>query len=374
VTLLLDRETRVESFGEERYGDVDLEWTPGLLTGELRLRSREGFQWLRSGRRCHIFAEAAEEPGMVSVGAATAAGPYAILCSVGDEAAVRAAAAACGSPPLASHGLWTGVPEGWTVLSDYRPTRGAAGSLTGWLSTLDRGAGTVIKLLGGLEVRSKAFAEGRPPTIEVAPLADGAVVTIDGRPAEVAEGGWRAEAWNVPGSHLIDVVPGPSATYEIVADPWSADGWPLWDAHSGRFSANAAAPWARAQICGALVAGPAGEHVLAADATMTVVGLGLRRGLAILRPRRDVPAAVGLLHETPAFLLAASGPRRRQGRVIWLSPAGTSQSRRPIDPEWAAAVRDAAARRLPLDGGGDIAEEAWRSAKERARRWKKPRP
>jgi hypothetical protein len=376
ASVMLERDggTELCAYSDERYDDVDLEWTPELLAGELRLRCLEGFQWLRSSRRCHVFAQLAEEPGMISVGAATSAGSHALVCSRDDEAEVRSAAAACGSPLLVSHDHWTGIPDGWTVLSNYRPGAGAARSLPGWLSTIDPGVGTEIRLPGGLEIRPRAFAEGRPPRIEISPLADGAVVTIDGQPAELAEGGWRAESWDRSGSHLIDVVPGPSSTYEIVPDPWSAGGWDLWNAHPGRFAADITAPWARAEICGASVAGPAGEHVLAAEPTQTVIGLGLRRGLAVLRPRPDVPITVGLLREVPAFLLSASGPRRRQGRVIWLNPAGVTPAQRQIDPEWAAAVRGAASKRLPFEGSGDVAEDAWRRAKERARRWKKQRP
>ncbi len=57
----------------------------------------------------------------------------------------------------------------------------------------------------------------------------------------------------------------------------------------------------------------------------------------------------------PAFLISASGPRRSQGRITWLSPSAPSASIRAIDPHWVAAVRSAAARRLPLDGGGSSA-------------------
>jgi len=374
VTLEQGSETELDAYSDERYDDVDLEWTSELLAGEFRLRCREGLQWLRSRRRCHIFAQQPEEPGMISVGAATAAGPHAIVCSQGDEAEVRSAAEACGSVALVSHDHWTGIPDGWSVLTGYRPVVGVGRSLPSWLSTLDPGVGTEIRLVGGLEIRPRAFAEGRPPRIEISPLADGAAVTIDGLPATLVDGAWQAESWDLAGTHLIDVVPGPSSTYEVAPDPWAAGGWDAWDAHPGRFAGDVSAPWARAEICGALVFGPAGEHILAAEPVQTVVGLGLRRGVAVLRARPDVPVAVGLLREIPAFLISATGPRRTQGRVKWLSPAGTSPIQRHIDPAWAVAVRSAASKRLPFDGSEAAAVEAWRRAKERARRWKKPRP
>src|SRR6185437_6013565 len=128
-----------------------------------------------------------------------------------------------------------------------------------------------------------------------------------------------------------------------------------------------------AQVCGAALLGPGGEYVVAADAMPSVVCLGLRRSAVVLRGRLDAPVAVGLLREPPAFLISASGPRRSQGRITWLSPSAPSSSIRAIDPHWVAAVRSAAARRLPLDGGGSSADDAWRRARERARRQRRPR-
>ena len=187
------------------------------------------------------------------------------------------------------------------------------------------------------------------------------------------DGAWRADGWDIPGDHLVDVVPGPSATYRVLEDPWSNGGWDGWDAHAARFAASPQAPWARAQICGAAVSGPAGEYVVAAEAMASVVCLGLRRGVAVLRGRSDAPIAVGLLREAPAFLISASGPRRVQGRITWLAPSASSPSSRMIDPEWVVAVRIAASRRLPLEGSSATAKEAWRRARERARRHRKAR-
>ena len=54
----------------------------------------------------------------------------------------------------------------------------------------------------------------------------GAIITIDGQPAKRSEDGARSEdGWDWPGDHLVDVVPRPSATYRILQDPWSKDGW-----------------------------------------------------------------------------------------------------------------------------------------------------
>jgi hypothetical protein len=331
VTLLFGGGEEVSAYGEDRYDDVDLEWTADLLSGEVRLDSKEGYQWLRSGRRIHILGEVADEPGVVSVGSAALSSPSTIICRDDDAAVVRAASEACGSPALVSHDRWSGIPDGWTILSGYRPTHAAVSELTSGLTGLDPGVGSEIRLSGGLRIRSVSFAEGRPPRIEITPYPSGAIITIDGQDAELGEdGAWSADGWDRPGDHLVDVVPGPSATYRILEDPWSKDSWETWDAHPERFSALRHAPWAVAQVCGAAVSGPAGEYVVAADAILSVVCLGLRRGAVALRGRPDAPVAVGLLGEPPAFLISASGPRRSQGRIAWLSPSAPSPSIRAI--------------------------------------------
>jgi hypothetical protein len=374
ITLLLGEGAEVGAYSEDRYDDVDIEWTADLLSGEVRLDCEEGYQWLRSGRRIHIFGEVADEPGIMSVGSAGLLSPSTIVCRSEDAAAVQAAAQACGSPALVSHDRWSGIPDGWLVLSDYRPGHAAASALATGLTALDPGVGSEIRFSEGLRIRGASFAEGGPPRIEIAPLPAGATVTIDGRPAELGnDGAWTADGWDKPGDHLIDVVPGPSAAYRIIEDPWIRDGWEAWDAHPERFGASVHAPWAVAQVCGAAVLGPGGEYVVAADAMLSVVCLGLRRGAVALLGRPDAPVAVGLLGEPPAFLISASGQRRRHGRIAWLGPLPPGSGTRTIDPRWVAEVRSASARRLPLDGGGAPAEDAWRKARERARRHKRPR-
>lgn len=372
VTLLLGTGDEVGAYSEDRYDDVDLEWTPELLSGELRLDCEEGYQWLRSGRRVHIFAASRDGPGMISVGSAPTASDSTIVCLQDDEAVVRAAAAACGSPEMVSHEGWTGVPAGWKVLSGYRPVRASASPVESSLKALDPGIGAVIQLSGGLQVRSGSFAQGNPPRIEIEPFPVGSSVSIDGNSADMGEDGyWRAPGWDAPGDHLVDIVPGPSLTYRVIADPWLDGGWDRWDAHPERFAHSTGAPWERAEICGAAILGPNNEHVAAAETVATVIALGLRRGVSVLRARPDAPVSVGLLHEMPAFLVSSSGPRRTQGHIDWLAALLPGSPSREMDLEWAAAVRTAASRRLPLTSASIVGQESWRRARQRARRYRK---
>lgn len=374
VTLQAGVEHVVNAYDTQRYDDLDLPWTGELLDGELRLASTDGFRWLRSARRVHIFAADPNEPDLISVGAARPGVAHALVCHSNDAADIRSAAVSAGSPELLAHENWQGIPDGWTVLSRYIPTHAAENSLPPDLRPLDPGAGLDILFEGGLAVRPRVYAAGHPPRVAISPAPAGASVTIGGEPATLsADGAWEAPGWDLPGQHMVDVVPGPSASYEIAADPWNMAGWDFWDAYPDRFANQTLGPWARAQICGAQIRGPVGETVFAAETQPTLIALGLRSGAASLQRRGDVSVSIGFMAEAPAFLLAATGQRRTQGRVVWLGLTPALQASRRPDPDWVAVVRTAASRRLSLDRSDALGEDAWRKAKERARRLKRPR-
>ena len=373
---MLDGNTTVAAYDQSRYDDVDLPWNSALLAGELRLESTDGQQWLRSARRIHIFAPDANEPELVSVSAAHLGIDHAIICRTGDIPVVRAIAYSAGSPELASHDHWQGIPEGWSVLSGYVPARSAQSAPAIDFRPLDPGVDREIILVGGLALKKTVFAEGHPPRIEIHPFPENASVTIGGHAASINHAGaWEAEGWDVPGRHTVDIVPGPSLTYEIVTDPATGLGWSHWDAHENRFSETA--PWSRAVICGAMIVGPAGEVVFAEETLPTLIALGASRGATTLQQRPDADVSVALLLEPPAFLLASNGQRRSQGRVIWLGLGGMSPSIpsvRHSDMAWVSVIRTAASRRLPLHGADDVAEDAWRTAVKMVRKLKRCRP
>jgi hypothetical protein len=369
VTLKLDGQ-RVQAYDDRRYDDIDVPAGMNLLGNELRFDTVERFQFLRSARRIQLFSTTPIDPDQVSVSAARAGAEHAILCHANDVGEVRRIAQLAGSPPLVSHDGWPGVPPGCAVLSAYIPERAIIEAIDPSLRPLDPGVSISINLSGGLPIRPKVFAQGHPPHISIDDLPMGTAVTIGGETAQQAEtGNWIAPGWDAPGRHIIDIVPGPSLTYEIAPDPVSTDGWPRWNAYGDRFEPSAAA-WTRAEICGAYVAGPAGSIIITSDPQWTVVALGTRSTAVALRNRPDMPVSVGAVPPGAAFLLSAAGPRRHQGRIIWIGegapiPHPTSAQ---TDLHWANLVRSAASRRLPLLGADEAGERAWRAAVARARR------
>lgn len=369
VTLTLDGQ-RVQAYDDRRYDDIDVPAGMNLLGNELRFDTVERFQFLRSARRIQLFSTTPIDSDQVSVSAARAGAEHAILCHANDVGEVRRIAQLAGSPPLVSHDGWPGVPPACAVLSAYIPESAITEAIDPSLRTLDPGVSISINLSGGLAIRPKVFAQGHPPHISIDDLPKGTAVTIGGETAQQAEtGNWIAPGWDAPGRHIIDIVPGPSLTYEIAPDPMSADGWPWWNAYGDRFEPSAAA-WTRAEICGAYVAGPAGNIIITSDPQPTVVALGTHSTAVALRNRPDMPVSVGAVPPSAAFLLSTAGPRRHQGRIIWIGE-GAPIPHPPsahTDLHWANLVRSAASRRLPLLGADEAGERAWRAAVARARR------
>lgn len=369
----LKSQIQFEAFDGSRYDDIDIEWTAEFLIGELRFEGANGFRWVRSARRVHIFSGDPIGPGLVSVSAARIGSEHTIVCKSADAALVKTIASSTGSPSLDAHDHWLGIPFGWCVLSGYIPKHAAGAIADSAFRPLDPGFDLDIKLVGGMAIRPGVFAEGHAPRIELPILPDGVLVTIGGEQAKLnTSGGWEAGGWDSPGQHLIDIVPGPSVTYEIAADPASCDGWPTWDAYKDRFSDRG--PWACASICGASVSGPAGEFVLAHEARPFLMALGSRDYATALQQRPDVKVSVGLLPRGPAFLVASSGQRRRQGEIIWLGLEREADARpRTLHPSaWASIVRNIAARRLPIQSNGfSVAKETWQRTTRRARNLKR---
>ncbi|MDE5465953.1 hypothetical protein [Bradyrhizobium sp. CSS354] len=361
----------VLALNESRYSDIEMDWTPDLLRGEFR-RSDEvrRLEWMRSARRIHLFAALAGEAELISVSAAETGIEYAIVCCDTDAAAIEHAAEAAGSASLRRLAGFEGVPAGWTILESYIPKRAAPG-LAEWLKPLDPGAATRIVFSGGMSIRASAYADIEPPRILLEGLPSNCEVFIGGVPAaKEDDGSWTAPGWAEAGKHLIDVVPGPSQSYEIIADPAWGLGWEPWGAHD-----SLAAPLAGlACVCGAMVFSQGGRTVLATESATSVTALGARHEMQGLALRRDVPASIAALPFEPLFVILSSSGRRNSKILVLNYLAGTSAGKpAKLDSRWIAKVRDVAARRVPVRPQTQAAQAAWRSATREARRWRRTR-
>ncbi|CAJ5353610.1 Uncharacterised protein [Burkholderia pseudomallei] len=377
VTLELNGSQTIDALEEGQYGDVDLTWDADLLLNEIRVSCAEGYQWVRGARSVHIFAADPTQADLVSVAAAKAGTDHTIICREQDADTVCDIAESAGSARPAALRRSSGIPNGWVVLEGYRPTRAAVVQPAPAFSPLDPGQGIEIALQGGLEVGRSVYAQGRPPCIRIEPMLDGISVRIGGVVAEVSsDGTWKAPGWDAPGQHRIEVVPGPSRNYEIKLDPGTQGGWAFWDAY-GRLTAIDEEPWSRAQICGALLAGPSGERVLAAELQPMILALGVDGMVGALRPRAEAGVSVGFATGTPAFLLASSGRKRHQGKIVWLglppsSEVATWPSR--LSQLWIEAVRSAAARRLAMQADEEgVGQLIWKKVVLVARSAKRQR-
>lgn len=362
--------THLHSYDESRYDDIDLMWLPDTLSTEFRFFADGGYTWVRSARRIHIFAGSATEPGFVSVPAAVQGLEHAIICRSDDSDIVRGIAEAAGSPEPKTLVNWEGVPAGWSILTGYTPYRAAEILAAGEFSPLDPRYNLEISFVGGLQLRSNVFAEGHSPRIKLPDLPDRVSVTIDGKIASPdSTGAWQAEGWDAAGIHLIDLVPGPSRSYEIVADPANGEGWARWQSEIALPVQKEV--WTQTSICGASILGLAGETVLAHEAKSTVIALGTRGNTTPFQKRSDANVSIALIPEPPAFLLVASGTRRHQGEIVWLGLEPTAKNLVGSSTAlltWANIVRSAAARRLPFQFyGSPDAKAVWQKMLRRAR-------
>lgn len=361
-----------QAFDLSRYDDIDTAWTPDLLEGEFRLKDEtQRLEWLRTARPFQIFAAAIGEPDLMTISAAVLGGENTIVCREADASTIEAIAIEAGSPALKRFAGFQGVPNGWTVLGGYVPSRGLA-SPPAWLKPLDPGADIQIIFSDGFKIRAATYAQGEPPRVLIEGMPSNCEVFIGGQPAEMREdGSWFAPGWDMPAKHVVDIVPGPSQSYEIVGDPAYGAGWVSWSAHEHLVPAVAGA----AAICGAMVACPKGRTVLAIEPASSIVALGAQHQVKTLSLRQDAPAAISALSFEPLFVIVSSGGRRANGKILVLDyPAPVTEPRpETFSRQWIAAVRGSAARRIPIQPETAAAKEIWGSATRAARRWRRNR-
>jgi hypothetical protein len=360
----------VQAFDQSRYGDIDLDWSPELLAGELRFKdTAHGLEWIRSARPFHVFAAMPGEPDLMTASAAALGTDCTIVCREEDMSAIEAVTTEAGSPALRRFVGFQGVPPGWVVLAGYSPVRALAAPPE-WLKPLDPGAEISISMSGGFKIRHAVYAQGEPPLIRIEGMPSNCEVFIDRETAEKQDdGSWTAPGWDAPGSHLIDIVPGPSQSYDVMADPAFGAGWEPWKAHD-----SLAVPLAGvAAVCGAMVFCPDGRMVLATEAASSVTALGAEQQVKALSLRRDAPAAIAALLFEPLFVIISSGGRRANSKILVLNFRTAQPERRPAqyDRRWASTVRDLAARRIPVRPQTPAADATWRSATRQARRWRR---
>jgi hypothetical protein len=350
---------------EGRYDDLAVDWTPDLLRRELRLADVAGsFEWVRGAREIHIFAEESGESDLMSVPAAVLNMRHAVVCPSPEVAAVLAIASSAQSPPPTVLQGWHGIPAGWAVLDGYKPQCPADPPPDGHLRTLDPGTTVEILFEGGLQIRSRTWAAGRPPTIRVSALPPNGAIFIDACLATVSpEGICTAQNWDRPGTHLVDVVPGRSASYEIAADPALEAGW-----HE-----TVGMQVGIGSICGPRIVSPKARAVLASPVSGRVVAVGKYRHAKVLQTRAGLPAAIGALSFKPEFLIVSWGSRRSQGEIVWLALSNRDDTAAAPDAAWVSAIRSATAHHFAIRPASEEARQAWARAASVARRYRKGR-
>lgn len=362
------------AFNDERYDDVEVDWTSELLKNEFRLADTEQrLTWIRRLRPFHIFAPG--KPGefaLLTVSKVTIGAEHVILCHESAIPEIHAVAKNTGSQPLQVIQEWMGIPPGWVVVTGYTPVHSCRSQIKPDLRPLDPLEEMKIQLVGGLHIRGNFYAEGWTPRIFIEPFPHGCEVRIDECIATSKnDNSWEVPGFDSPGKHLIDVIPGPSLTYQILPDPGVKEYHQIWNAHPAQDFLTNNTTEDRIVICGAHVSTATNSTVIACESKWNAVALGKYANAQALIQRNDAPAVVAILCFEPSFIVLSSGRRRHQGKVIWLGHDSGNVCFRDWkmrDMKWANRVRSIAARRLNIYPNTAEARFAWRSAAVAARR------
>lgn len=352
-----DAET-VVAFNEWRFDDVPLDWNSDLLRAEIRMSDvAQGYSWLHSARTVHIFTDEPGEPDLLTVAAAITGRRHALIVPAAITYRILELTELAGSPKPEILAGWCGIPDGWSVLDGYVPVQAIEQELERELKPLDPGVPVAITFTGGMRIRGNAWAEGSPPEIRIEPLPANATVTIGAQTAEQhADGRWIAPGLAAPGTHVVDVVPGPSGSYTILADP----------ARSGEWNSAPAEKSGTAKISGACVTGANGRPVIALASPGSVTAIGSHGGIHEFARREGYALSSGAPSFEPDFLFVSWGQRRTHGRIVWLGGPSNGSGVPPC-ARWAAAVRSVAARKLAVTPDTPEAKQAWQRTVAAAR-------
>jgi hypothetical protein len=375
----------LSEFGDDQYESVPIGDENKTLREGVAWKGHgdaRGSQWFLSGRELYVLASG-DVSGIYPFGTTPCLvlhANHAVLTTSASRAAVEAALVSAGCAGFAVlTDVTPGVPSGWCVFRDVKPTRIVARrDGTHFLNPLCPLPDVEPDYVGGIRLRGRLWLAGFPPRIRfTGMLGDDFRVMIDGQPAcPVSDGSYEAPGWDGVGEHLLSFA-GKTNSYAL--QPMD-ESWERWHAHD--FGTGAA-------ICGASihhVAGarwrqvrvPVSNPVLVGAHPGEVFHCALRTDarcdvLTVLAPFDPVWA----LPRDPAHV------DKRTARIVLLHPAEPVVShdlpngKRRVNHgmrAWTSVINDAGRKNLTLSLPGDDAERLWRRYREAAKQlWRKMR-
>ena len=166
----------------------------------------QGTTWELRGRALYVLAPLHGISGFVSTTRLDLGRDQIVLCRQSYATQVEAVLAEAGCGGIQGSGTERGAPGGWVFYRSARPSRAVPQAPGNDILNLVRPVPDIeILLEGGLWLRDSTWMAGYPPEIHVSgEIPVGTLITIDGAPAEQAEGGnFRTAAAESIGTHVI---------------------------------------------------------------------------------------------------------------------------------------------------------------------------
>lgn len=375
--------------GQQTWNACQDEWFGDIFPPDLGELLRNGAQWISdetsdtrwtlSGRDIYVLARC--PAGTISAQITTprlALGEeHAVLCTEDNELAARAslADAGCAGPLPAIRG--NGIPDGWVLFTQVRPTAGVAHEdHVGIYNVLRPVHDVDIVLSGGIRITRSSWLLGHPPRIAIRGMADSETqVMIDGIVATGGvDGGHMVNGWDSTGLHTV-FCGGISKTYELTE---GLQEWPSFPAFSYLGGETDSKEYA-VSICGPVVSLSAGAQLATLVPAENNFIVGAVPGqIAIASPtsdfrRKELLAITGF----PAVWGLPANPLRCQKgtnciRLLSAVPIQTAglapAASRVAILRWCRAILDASRKHLPINPDNQHARELWAEYKKAARR------
>jgi hypothetical protein len=321
-------------------------------------------KWALPHRDIYVLGVVADFGGYVSAPRLTIGEDHVVLCVTDRQQDVSAALTAAGCTEVRLVDVDSGVPDGWIVFRNVKPSRWVPATNDGdILDTIRPLANIEILLQGGIKVDRSAWLVDHAPTIRIAgDVASAGEVQIDGQPALIAEDGvCVSTSQGEPGEHVV-WSSSASRWYQVVH---GMQEWRPWAAH----------PTPNATICGAAVFPLAGSQ---SDSRQVVIPagelslIGATPGM-VLHCSREAssrsPVTVAFPSFDPVWIIPRFPLRcdRRTARVTrassdFPSPGLTTskpKARRDALREWSRLILDAHRRKLVPDPADQATAKLW---------------
>ncbi len=228
--------SRYDEWNDNYYDAVPAENLGDCLRQNVELRGRSGtrsWRWVLSRRDLHVLASG-DVSGLYQFGSVPCLvldADHAVLAAISLRGDVEAALAAAGCSNFTALDETTpGVPGGWLLFRDVKPTRAVRRRDEAHiLNALCPLRDIAPRYVGGIRLTRRTWLAGFPPRIRfTGELEESFCVMIDGHPAQRApDGAFEATGWDAVGQHDLWFGDG----RETFALETIDENWERWHAH-----------------------------------------------------------------------------------------------------------------------------------------------